>query len=86
MDKEHSRRHHKHSDHKGKRRHGDDDSSSRHLKKKHRKGTTSTIIDDDMDGDMWIEKNIDVDGQNVRIHLLAFECTPNDCEELYCSL
>ena len=68
-DKDHSRRH-KHEKHKSKRKHHDGD--EHHSKKKSKKETK--IIDDDMDGDMWIEKNIDLDGQKVctkRSHLVV---------------
>jgi hypothetical protein len=67
-DKDRSHRH-KHSEHKSKRKHGNDE--ERHSKKKHRKESKSKvdIIDDDMEGDMWIEKNIDTDGVNVRMNI-----------------
>lgn len=48
-----------------KRRHKHDDDSDRKHKRK-RKDEGSTIVDDDHDEeDMWVEKNIDMDGDRV---------------------
>ena len=71
--------HHKPSSHK--RRHDDDEGKSK--SKKHRKHDKSgkdkkrhhsdktkkvNVIDDDADEDVWVEKNIDMDGENVSIN------------------
>lgn len=68
------KRHHdkeKDGDHRSKKRHkyGDDErDSERRSKKRSSKGKDKlNIIDDDPDEDMWVEKNIDVNGENVRI-------------------
>ena len=31
------------------------------------------VLDDDADDDVWIEKNIDIDGNNVRRTLITFK-------------
>ena len=49
-------------DHKKKRHKSDKDSSKRKSKDAHK----TRIVDDDADEDMWMEKNIDMDGETVR--------------------
>lgn len=71
----HKRHHDKDRDgeHKSTKRqkHGDHGKESdRRSKKRSSKGKEKdklNIIDDDPDEDMWVEKNIDMDGENVRI-------------------
>lgn len=73
--KDKSRKHKHHSrdkdeEKKSKKRHRhdrDDEDSGRMSKKhKHRKEEGLTVVDDDLDeGDMWVEKNIDMDGERV---------------------
>ncbi|KAJ7366681.1 hypothetical protein DFH08DRAFT_948699 [Mycena albidolilacea] len=48
------------SDRKGKKRskHADEDSS-----RKHKKSKKLRVVDDDPDDDLWVEKNIDMDGE-----------------------
>lgn len=65
---------HKHShDHDterhSKRRHKHDDDSRRHKKKrKHGEDKGTKILDEGPgDEDMWVEKNIDMDGERVRL-------------------
>jgi hypothetical protein len=58
---------HKERKHKSKKRehHGDSDNRRKH--KKHKvKDAEIHVVDDDLDGDMWVEKNIDMDGGKVR--------------------
>ena len=68
VDEKHSSSKHKRSrdkgdrDHKKKRHRSDKESSSKH-RGKH--GATR-IVDDDPDEDMWEEKNIDMEGDQVR--------------------
>lgn len=74
----HRRHHHvkdKGSERDSKKRHRqdrDEDTHSHKSKRPREKGKTSTkskskmtIIDDDPDEDLWVEKNIDMDGENV---------------------
>lgn len=49
----------------------EDDTERKHRKKrKHEtKDSGSRVVDDDVDDeDMWVEKNIDMEGEKVRIH------------------
>lgn len=57
------------SDRKGKKRskHADEDSS-----RKHKKSKKLRVVDDDPDDDLWVEKNIDMDGERVRIDVNSF--------------
>lgn len=64
--------------HKKRRKHEDDYEGSKR-KHKHRKrnkgdkGEKLSIVDDDVnDDDMWVEKNIDMDGERVRVPILQF--------------
>lgn len=69
---------HKHSrdkldhEHKSKRKHrSDKDESSK--RRRHSKDEDNVrIADDDPDDDMWVEKNIDMDGENVSICIRYF--------------
>jgi hypothetical protein len=54
--------------HKSKKRdrHGDADDRRKHKKRKEKEAVVR-VVDDDLDGeDMWVEKNIDMDGEKVR--------------------
>ena len=65
---------HKERKHKSKKRehHGESDDKRKHKKRKE-KGPVVRVVDDDLDGeDMWVEKNIDRDGEKAsKVH--AFE-------------
>ncbi len=69
----HKRHHEKDrdSEHRTKKKHKHDDderASERRSKKRSSKGKDKlNIIDDDPDEDLWVEKNIDMDGENVRM-------------------
>lgn len=53
-------------EHKKKRQKSDKDGSSKHKKGRHE----TRIVDDDVnDEDMWMEKNIDMDGEKVSAEL-----------------
>ena len=59
---------HKERKHKSKKRehHGESDDRRKHKKRKD-KGAVVRVVDDDLDGeDMWVEKNVDMDGEEVR--------------------
>jgi hypothetical protein len=59
---------HKERKHKSKKRehHGESDDRRKHKKRKD-KGAVVRVVDDDLDGeDMWVEKNIDMDGEKAR--------------------
>ncbi len=57
----------KDSDTSSKKRHRRDDGQHRESKKKHKAQTHDSlkVIDDDPDDDVWVEKNIDMDGEHV---------------------
>ncbi|TDL23177.1 hypothetical protein BD410DRAFT_721682 [Rickenella mellea] len=56
----------KDSDTSSKKRHRRDDGQHRESKKKHKSQTHDSlkVIDDDPDDDVWVEKNIDMDGEH----------------------
>ncbi|TFK48693.1 hypothetical protein OE88DRAFT_1663765 [Heliocybe sulcata] len=58
---------HKHShdkEHKSKKRHQDEDGAERKKRKRKEKESSMKIVDEDADDDdMWVEKNIDMDGE-----------------------
>lgn len=65
---------HKHSrdtdgERTSKKRHKhDEDGSRKHKKKRKHEDKGTRIVDDDPDEeDMWVEKNIDMDGERVRV-------------------
>lgn len=69
MDIEHARKHkrkgshHDHDRKKSKKRHNEDGSSKSSKKGRHK---AVNLVDDDVEDDqMWVEHNIDVDGQHV---------------------
>ena len=72
---QHSSKRDKHSDkdpdrkHQKRRKHDDNDDASRHRKHKHRKrdkdGSKVNIVDDGDEEKLWIEKDIDMDGERV---------------------
>jgi hypothetical protein len=53
-------------DHHGRKRHRRDrgDDGKKHKKRKEKSG--GKIVDEDLEEDMWVEKNIDMDGDIVR--------------------
>ncbi len=55
-------------EHKSKRKHKSekDDSSSTRKRSRKDDGDHLHIVDEDPDDDMWVEKNIDMDGERVR--------------------
>ena len=58
---------HKERKHKSKKREHHGESDNRRKYKKHKvKDADIRVVDDDLDGDMWVEKNIDMDGEKVR--------------------
>jgi hypothetical protein len=60
---------HKHRDdreHSSKKRHRHRDEEERKHKKKRKEEKHLNIVEDDADDDMWVEKNIDMDGEKVR--------------------
>ncbi len=65
------RKEHKDPDRHSKKRHKDrdEDGNRRHHKKKKRESEAKTdgvrVVDDDDGDDMWVEKNIDMDGERV---------------------
>lgn len=63
---------HKERKHKSKKRehHGESDDRRKHKKRKE-KGAVVRVVDDDLDGeDMWVEKNIDMDGEKAsKVHV-----------------
>lgn len=70
----HSSKHKRSSDrdrdkeHKSKKRHKHRDDEGRTERKRKRDGEGLRVVDDDPnDEDMWVEKNIDNDGERVRI-------------------
>jgi hypothetical protein len=59
---------HKERKHRSKKRehHGESDDSRKHKKRKDKEALVR-VVDDDLEGqDMWVEKNIDMDGEEVR--------------------
>lgn len=80
----HSSKHEKHRDkdtdrkHKKRRKHDDNDDSDRHRKHKHRKRDKDeskvNIVDDGEEEKLWVEKDIDMDGERVR-NLFGFLTT-----------
>lgn len=57
-------------DHKKKKRHHKSEGESKSSSKKRDKHQAVKVVDDDVDDDeMWVERNIDVDGQHVRLVL-----------------
>jgi hypothetical protein len=75
------RKEHKHHKHKSKKRehHGESDDRRKHKKPKE-KDAVVRVVDDDLDGeDMWVEKNIDRDGEkasNVHVFETALSHSP----------
>ena len=75
-------KHEKHRDkdtdrkHKKRRKHDDDDDSDRHRKHKHRKRDKDeskvNIVDDGDEEKLWVEKDIDMDGERVRKNLVSY--------------
>lgn len=58
---------HKERKHKSKKRehHGESDDRRKHKKRKEKESVVR-VVDDDLDGeDMWVEKNIDRDGEKA---------------------
>ena len=81
-----SKHKHKHDkdEHKSKRKHKSEKESSRKRSRKDEEHLR--IVDDDVaDDDMWVEKNIDMDGERVRGFVLRYRGHPvhSDC---VCSL
>ena len=81
-----------HRSSKHKKRHRDEESSSRSKKHdKHDKDRESKrrhksekskkvrVIDDDADEDVWVEKNIDMDGENVRSRSMSWFQSDSHC-------
>lgn len=75
-------KHHRSSKHKKRHREDDHESKSkkhsrhdkdRESKKKNKseKSKKVRVIDDDADEDVWIEKNIDMDGENVSVQCIS---------------
>jgi len=72
----HSSKHEKHGHndpdrkHKKRRKHDDNNDADRHRKHKHRKRDKDEsrvkIVDDDGDDKLWVENDIDMDGERVR--------------------
>ncbi|KAI0311715.1 CwfJ C-terminus 1-domain-containing protein-like protein [Amylostereum chailletii] len=50
-------------EHKKRHRHGNDDEKRKHKKRKDKTDGKVAVVDEDPDEDMWIEKNIDLDGE-----------------------
>ncbi len=65
---------HKERKHKSKKRehHGESDDRRKHKKRKEKEAIVR-VVDDDLDGeDMWVEKNIDMDGEKAsKVHVFA---------------
>lgn len=62
---------HKERKHKSKKRdrHGDPDDKRKHKKRKEKEAVIR-VVDDDLNEDMWVEKNIDMDGEKARkVHI-----------------
>jgi hypothetical protein len=70
----HKRSHEKDPDRKSKKRHKhDDETSSRKHRRKDKEHSKLKITDDDPnDDDMWVEKNIDMDGERVSLYCAVF--------------
>jgi hypothetical protein len=52
--------------------HGDADDKRKHKKRKEKEAVVR-VVDDDLDGqDMWVEKNIDMDGEKASNGLYIF--------------
>lgn len=67
MDGHDSKGKHKERKHKSKKRehHGESDDRRKHKKRKDKEAVVR-VVDDDLEGeDMWVEKNIDMDGEEV---------------------
>ena len=64
---------HKHKSKKRSRHgHGDADDKRKHKKRKDKEAVVR-VVDDDLDGeDMWVEKNVDMDGEKARNALQIF--------------
>jgi hypothetical protein len=66
---------HKERKHKSKKRehHGESDDRRKHKKRKEKESVVR-VVDDDLDGeDMWVEKNIDKDGEKAsKVHILKW--------------
>ena len=63
----HDKGKHKERKHKSKKRehHGELDDRRKHKKRKDKEAVVR-VVDDDLEGeDMWVEKNIDMDGEEV---------------------
>lgn len=51
----------------------DDHGAHKSKKHKHRKDEALTVVDHDLnEDDMWVEKNIDMDGERVSLHMLNY--------------
>jgi hypothetical protein len=82
-----SRKHEKHRDkdpekkHKKRRKHDDNDDADRHRKHKHRKRDKDeskvNIIDDGDEEKLWVEKDIDMDGERVCKKRLVSQSYPH---------
>lgn len=65
----HKRSHDKDPERKSKKRHKHDHDGEGSSHKRKRKDKVN-VLDEDMDGDdMWVEKNIDMDGERVRVKI-----------------
>ena len=63
----HSRENDGDSEKKSRKRHKhEEDGDRKHKKKRKHEDKGSRIVDDDPDEDLWVEKNIDMDGERVR--------------------
>jgi hypothetical protein len=68
--------------HKSKKRdrHGDADDKRKHKKRKEKEAVIR-VVDDDLDEDMWVEKNIDMDGEKVReVHIFEISLSNGHSE------
>jgi hypothetical protein len=52
---------------KKRHKHRDDDGERHGHKRKRKDGDKLHVVDDDLNEDMWVEKNIDMDGERVRL-------------------
>ena len=79
-DKPSKSKHRSHKDkddkeHKTKKRHRHERDEDGHKSKKRKsKGSKLEVVDDDPEEDMWVEKNIDMDGEYVRVLLSKIIC------------
>jgi hypothetical protein len=73
MDSHNKDKEHKHKSKKRERHgHGDADEKRKHKKRKEKEAVVR-VVDDDLDGeDMWVEKNIDLDGEKASNVLYIF--------------